>query len=348
MNYRLLTTAIAAILSLSQCYSFVTEDARILPGSFYRSDESARLCNMTFNVRADMESGVSTYGAQQGGLSNVDSENYDLRYICEIWEARTGYNDYLVGRYYSIIKDNFSINSPSFNVQFDPSQKHYFYFWADFVAEGTTEANAPYADLYYTTSQGKTAAEITADHYCDSGLLYIEVRNPSVYEANNEARDAYTARYFMSAGSYSSYAGLDYPNDGPIITLKRVFGKYCVFANYPSTATAHADSIVQFDMRYTGKLFSACLAGGTVYRDFKFTPPTAYSVKRPVSIETITLSDTTYANARVMAFDYLLPGDTTHLSVRAFDANGVQKGQTRNFSFYVSQGTLTYLNGELF
>ncbi len=132
--------------------------------------ESASERETDFVVSAEIPAGVITYAAQDafshfGGAGNVNSSEYDLRYIMEVYDG-----DNLVCRDEKFIADGFSAGV-DFKVRLI-AKKYRFAFWADFVKEGQK------SDNLYNTSSGlddisySDAADLqqlasdAADAYC--------------------------------------------------------------------------------------------------------------------------------------------------------------------------------------
>jgi len=157
-----------------------------------------------------------------GGLTNVDWEFYDLRYILEVYAVTTEKdadgNDVekltlAKERQYKVLDNVANGSDWSFQVRLTHGRNYKFVFWADFVKQGATDANAP--DLFYNTNADGNG--LLAD------VTFNDVFNRSnVTEAgkyiylNNEARDAY-----FNVTDVEAKAGM---TDAQI-TLKRPFGK---------------------------------------------------------------------------------------------------------------------------
>ena len=110
-------------------------------------------------------------------LSDADWANYDLRYILEVYKAGdegTGepiYRERLVN-----CLDKYA--PTTFDLRLVPNRKYKFVVFADFVAEGSAEAEdkLAIADLYYNTADLRNISAITTEPTCN---------------AMNEIRDAY-------------------------------------------------------------------------------------------------------------------------------------------------------------
>lgn len=110
-------------------------------------------------------------------LSDADWDNYDLRYILEVYKAGdegTGepiYRERLVN-----CLDKYA--PTTFDLRVVPNRKYKFVVFADFVAEGSAEAEdkLAIADLYYNTADLRNISAIT---------------DQPTWNAMNEIRDAY-------------------------------------------------------------------------------------------------------------------------------------------------------------
>ena len=110
-------------------------------------------------------------------LSDADWANYDLRYILEVYKAGdegTGepiYRERLVN-----CLDKYA--PTTFDLRLVPNRKYKFVVFADFVAEGSAEAEdkLAIADLYYNTADLRNISAIT---------------DQPTWNAMNEIRDAY-------------------------------------------------------------------------------------------------------------------------------------------------------------
>lgn len=104
----------------------------------------------------------------QGGLTNVDWSQYDLRYLLAVYSAD---GSELLTR---LSKTYDTYSSAVFELRLTPNNSYKFVAWADFVAEGEDE------DLHYNTTD---LANITLKSYEDGRQNQI----------NDESRDAYFA-----------------------------------------------------------------------------------------------------------------------------------------------------------
>lgn len=126
----------------------------------------------------------------QGGLTNVDWSQYDLRYLLAVYSAD---GSELLTR---LSKTYDTYSSAVFELRLTPNNSYKFVAWADFVAEGEDE------DLHYNTTD---LANITLKSYEDGRQNQI----------NDESRDAYFATKVINVTQT-----FDEP-----LTLKRPFAK---------------------------------------------------------------------------------------------------------------------------
>ena len=126
----------------------------------------------------------------QGGLTNVDWSQYDLRYLLAVYSAD---GSELLTR---LSKTYDTYSSAVFELRLTPNNSYKFVAWADFVAEGEDE------DLHYNTTD---LANITLKSYEDGRQNQI----------NDESRDAYFAPKVINVTQT-----FDEP-----LTLKRPFAK---------------------------------------------------------------------------------------------------------------------------
>lgn len=148
----------------------------------------------------------SAYGAIDF-MSDADWANYDLRYILEVYAANdegTGepiYRERLVN-----CLDKYEVTT--FDLRLIPDREYKFVVFADFVAEGSAEAEDKLAinDLYYNTADLRNISAITTE---------------PTWNAMNEVRDA----YFITKNV------LVETNCNETLTLTRPFAKLRVIAS---------------------------------------------------------------------------------------------------------------------
>lgn len=130
-----------------------------------------------------------------GALDNNVLDNYDLRFILEIYQGEDCYRD-------ESISDD---TTASFEVRLVPGHEYKIAVWADFVANGAVELAEN--DIFYNTNG-------------DKGLQNITILNNA---AMTEARDAYYGTYTLTDDKTAASI--------PTITLKRPFAKVRVITN---------------------------------------------------------------------------------------------------------------------
>ena len=92
------------------------------------------------SLSAGLPAGLMTYGPSHlGGASNVSQDEYDLRYILEVYDG-----DNKVYKDTTIDPSDFTSSNASFSARL-LAKKYKFILWADFVTNGTED------DLYYNT-----------------------------------------------------------------------------------------------------------------------------------------------------------------------------------------------------
>ena len=104
------------------------------------SDSTAIGGEVDVTLSAGLPSGLATYGPSHlGGATNVDPDEYDLRYTLEVYDG-----DNMVYEATSLVPADFSTSNASFSARL-LAKKYKFVLWADFIANGATD------DLYYNT-----------------------------------------------------------------------------------------------------------------------------------------------------------------------------------------------------
>ncbi|MDR1860761.1 MAG: hypothetical protein LBR06_07580 [Bacteroidales bacterium] len=148
---------------------------------------TASLC---IRISADM----AEHSAQMSAITTIDTSLYDLRYIAEVWTRSV--RPKLVAREYRIASGMFASRSVLFEMNL-PKGRYDIILWADFVYDGADEQTARYADLYYGTNSGKTAAEIAADPTCDSGLYGIIPKTVPDTDPHSAVREAFYRKFAL-------------------------------------------------------------------------------------------------------------------------------------------------------
>ena len=106
----------------------------------------------------------------KGGINNVKVEDYDLRYILEVYDENG-----VLAKERMVNYTDANETSTSFQLRLVPGRGYKFVAWADFVRKGTK------ADYHYNTS---------------AGLTNITIQGTQ--SAMNESRDAYTEMPYIS------------------------------------------------------------------------------------------------------------------------------------------------------
>ena len=130
----------------------------------------------------------------KGGITNVDMEQYDIRYILEVYP----YSNDTVSTTPLVkqqVKSYDTYQPATFEMQLTPGQKYRVVAWADFVEQGSTD------DLHYNTAN---LQKITFVEGQEAGWL------------NDESRDAYFASEDLELGTSQIDANL---------VLRRPFAK---------------------------------------------------------------------------------------------------------------------------
>lgn len=161
----------------------------------------------------------SAYGAIDF-MNDDDWDNYDLRYILEVYAADdNGTGDPIYRERLVNCLDKYA--PTSFALRLVPNRSYKFVVFADFVAEGNAELTEPadklaIADLYYNTADLRNIKAITTE---------------TTWNAMNEVRDA----YFVSENVLIDTTGLN-----KTLTLTRPFAKLRVIATDLDYITGYA------------------------------------------------------------------------------------------------------------
>ena len=150
-------------------------------------------CTLSVALPEDATRATAGADSSKGAIGNVDMNQYDIRYILEVYDENgvlakdrmTNYSD---------------ATSTSFAFRLVPGRAYNFVVWADFVKEQGK-------DLHYNTADGLRSVKVA-----DGSWTVID-----------ESRDAYTD--VITVHNFSSAA------DIPTITLTRPFAKLRVVTN---------------------------------------------------------------------------------------------------------------------
>lgn len=127
---------------------------------FSEPDSAAGMADVEFTI--GLPGSISSYAGgvlPEGGLSNlggafnVDTAEYDLRYIIEVWTV--GSSKERVYRQVETVSRDFATTKVKFKASL-AAMEYDFVFWADFVPEGAAEDNVYITD----TESGKGLLEI--------------------------------------------------------------------------------------------------------------------------------------------------------------------------------------------
>lgn len=156
----------------------------LLLGSCQRDDSDAIVSEeVDFSISAGIPTGITTYAedafSHQGGATNVDPTQYDLRYILEVYTLDE--TPVRVYRKTAIVTDDFS-SDVTFSSRL-VAKKYKFVFWADFVEEGSTEG------LHYETdplTQISYKESVSLEHLAtDMVDAYYHVEDVDLSQSQN-------------------------------------------------------------------------------------------------------------------------------------------------------------------
>lgn len=149
-----------------------------------------------FSISAGIPGGITTYSPEdgtafshQGGANNVNENDYDLRYILEIYDD----GDAVAYRDEKVVKENFTAEGVTFNARL-LAKKYDVVLWADFVKEGMTD------DLYYATDDLKSISytsnvisDVLATDAADAYYTFFEM---DLTESSQSMKDVKLTRPF--------------------------------------------------------------------------------------------------------------------------------------------------------
>ena len=274
-----------------------------------------------FTISTSIPQGIlSTRLSHNGGATNVNPAEFDLRYIMEVWTNET--TPQLAYRGYRIVTSNFATTGVTFDVRL-LAKEYNFVFWADFVPQGTT------ADHFYITA---------------NGLTNIEMSTTVGYSISNDARDAYFAAVSVDLRTTGQLGS---------VTLYRPFGKFRLIAtDVPdgtltvNVANARINYALSGTTTMIPKTFNALTGetGAPVLLDGAFTAAT--------SIENAVVGGVTHNGAVVLAFDYIFApqtGQTTvSFSATAINSAGQDVAQRDLPNIPIERNKLTTIIGNFF
>ncbi len=304
---------------------------------------------VNFTVKTSIPSGIKTYASEHGGATNVKAADYDLRYILEVWTKETPRR--LAYRGYKIVSDNFTTTDVTFTARL-LALDYDFVFWADFVANGTTEATAHGADLHYKTNNGISDADIKANPAtADPGLTAIEMIG--TYKLSDDARDAFYALETVDLTTTDQTLGT--------IKLKRPFGKFRLIA-IDAIDGYLGEEVLSAKMQYTGANPTTLPAGFNALTGEVNTSKTvdvstaltaAVSKEIPKKIDGTELITGLSKEVYVLGFDYIFaaPAQTVSFEVGAYKDAGttIQLGSNKTVSnIPIAENKLTTVIGNFF
>ena len=198
-------------------------------------------------------------------MTDADWQNYDLRYILEVYSANeTGSGEPIYRERLVNCLDKYA--PTTFSLRLVPNRSYKFVVFADFVAEGAAEAadKLAVADLYYNTADLRNISAITT--------------NPT-WGAMNEVRDA----YFISANREIGTTGLT-----ETLTLERPFAKLRVVTkdlDYINGYSApgyvevkyHTEKVIKSFNAVNGKLNADEMTGNELSYSFNINKNIPYS-----------------------------------------------------------------------
>lgn len=253
----------AAALLLTGCQNDALEDQGIMEEGNSVVTFSAELPQSSLNTRA--------LNSAEGGIVNMDWDNYQIRYIMEVYSAD---GNTLVERQEVLRTSAEEARNAEFETDLAAGASYQVAFWADFVSKGETTS-----DLYYNTKNGLDEVALTS--------------TASSYKGNNDLRDAYFANYDITVNGSGHHQ----------ITLRRPFGKYRVITLDAKENVLSGVSSVQ--VSYTSELPT----GLNVLTGELTTGNELQSVSYTANITEDNYSNE--GNDLVVAFDYILAPPTS-------------------------------------
>ncbi|MBO5832532.1 MAG: hypothetical protein J6Q95_04505 [Alistipes sp.] len=211
-----------SILALALCFVACQNDQEV-------GVSNADLVDVVLNLeapeldatRADNDGkngGNSAYGGIDF-MTDADWANYDIRYILEVYSKDAQDNDHIVGQRMVNCLDKYA--PTNFKLRLVPNRDYKFVVFADYVAEGSAEAEdkLAIADLFYDTKDLHNISCITGT---------------ASWTAMNEVRDAYFIKENVSANDVKA-------NFQKTLILKRPFGKLRVVTTDIDQVRGYAD-----------------------------------------------------------------------------------------------------------
>ena len=242
------------------------------------SENSPISGEVELSITAGIPNEITTYGPEgfgshNGGAVLLDPEDYDLRYVLEVWTDEQ--TPQLVYEETKFVSDHFTTQSVMFNVRL-VAKNYNFVFWADFVPEGTT------TDNYYN------AADLTNITYAKAPDL------------TDDAIDAYSKVVPVDLS--------DQNQNIQEVKLQRPFGKLRLIATDELSGDLQKDETpVSAELTYTdGTMIPDTFNALTGKASGNRPVSTIYA---SVQQEDAIVNGTTYANAYVLIANYLFASD---------------------------------------
>lgn len=237
-----------------------------------------------FTITAGIPGGISTYapagsGSHNGGAMLLDPDNYDLRYIMQAYDEKTGKLAYNATQY---VSDDFTTQQVVFEARLI-AKKYNFVFWADFVPEGQR------ADYYYKTTDAEGNIDLRDITYAKAP------------DFTDDAMDAYTKVVEVNLSAQNQNI--------TDIKLQRPFGKLRLIATDQLSGDLQDDELpARTEIKY---------ADGTTVPDV-FNALTGIASGNTRTISSITsvsmqedavVGGTTYTGAYFLIANYIFAAD---------------------------------------
>lgn len=305
---------------LSACQSNLKE----LDSEVASNDPEANV-SFTLNLPSETElASRALYGAQSnsaaGGITNVDMNAYDLRYLLVIYRVEAGGTTVAAVSPITRVVDAYQPVSVS--LRLTPNRNYKAVVWADFVTQGTE------TDLHYNTS---AFPEITYNSPTSTAVL------------NDESRDA----YFLSK-DFSLAA----TNISENLVLKRPFAKIRVVAtDWGLHNLEKVDNIkvTYYDCkRFTGM---NAMTGVATSENLPNPGITTYTGTIDKDNKEYALSYDLTPNNRTLMVDYLMTDLTEqtpiHLEFEALDGTTSVAKHNLNTNIPIQRNWLTTIIGDV-
>lgn len=279
-----------------------------------------------FTITAGIPGGISTYapagsGSHNGGAMLLDPDNYDLRYIMQAYDEKTGKLAYNATQY---VSDDFTTQQVVFEARLI-AKKYNFVFWADFVPEGQT------ADYYYKTTDAEGNIDLRDITYA---------QDP---DFTDDAMDAYTKVVEVNLSAQNQNI--------TDIKLQRPFGKLRLIATDQLSGDLQDDELpARTEIKY---------ADGTTVPDV-FNALTGIASGNTRTISSITsvsmqedavVGGTTYTGAYFLIANYIFAADANTgyaMDVTVKDQDGNTTGVRSLSQIPIVKNKLTTVIGNFY